>query len=87
MCLAGPLIGGVGGLCVLLLISVSINIVAIIYQLSVRRTQSAGGSAGRENEEQLYEQVDDHHPGIVAMKQNEAYGEIGTPNPSHITGV
>ena len=43
------LIGGVGGLCVLL-ISVSINIVAIIYQLSVRWTQSAGR---RENEEQL----------------------------------
>ena len=79
-----------GGLCVLLLISVSINIVAIIYQLSVRWTQSAGESGGRENEEQLYyEQVDDHHPGIVAMKQNEAYGEIGTPisNPSHITGL
>ena len=73
-----------GGLCVLLFISVSINIAAIVYQLSVRRTQSAGR---RENEEQLYEQVDDHHPGIVAMKQNEAYGKIGTPHPSHIPGL
>ena len=44
---------------------------AIIYQLSVRRTQSAGGSGGRENKEQLYEQVDDHHPGIVAMKVSD----------------
>ena len=60
---------------------------AIIYQLSVRWTQSAGESGGRENEEELYEQVDDHHPGIVAMKQNEAYGKIGTPHPSHIPGL
>ena len=56
---------------------------AIIYQLSVRRTQSAGGSGGRENEEELYEQVDDHHPGIVAMKQN-AGGSGGKENEEEL---
>ena len=56
---AGSLIGGVVGLAVLLLISLTINILAMIYciyQLRVKSTQSVGE---RGNEEKLYEQVDD----------------------------
>ena len=66
------------GLALLLLISLTINILAMIYcihQLRVKSTQSVGE---RGNEEKLYEQVDDqqHAAGVVVMKQNEAYGEL-----------
>ena len=63
------------GLSLLLVISLSINILAIIYQQRVNSTQRVGE---RENEEKLYEQEDDqqHGGGVVAMEHNEAYGEI-----------
>ena len=66
-----------GSLAVLLLISLTINTLGMIYciyQLRVRSTQSIDEKG---NEEKLYEQVDERqHPEVVAMKQNEAYGEI-----------
>ena len=89
--MAGSLTGGVVGLALLLLISLTINILAMIYciyQLRVKSTQSVGE---RGNEEKLYEQIDDqqHAAGVVVMKQNEAYGELNRQisHPSHTTGL
>ena len=89
--MAGSLTGGVVGLALLLLISLTINILAMIYcihQLRVKSTQSVGE---RGNEEKLYEQVDDqqHTSGVVVMKRNEAYGELSRQisHPSHTTGL
>ena len=89
--MAGSLTGGVVGLALLLLISLTINILAMIYciyQLRVKPKQSVGE---RGNEEKLYEQVDDqqHTSGVVVMKQNEAYGELSRQisHPSHTTGL
>ena len=86
--MAGSLTGGVVGLAILLLISLTINILAMIYQLRVKSTQSVGE---RGNEEKLYEQVDDQQyaAGVVVMKQNEAYGELSRQitHPSHTTGL
>ena len=84
--LTDALIGGVVALSALLVTSLSVNIVTILYcahQLWVKR-QSGAGTGRRENEEQVYEQVNDHHPGAVTMKDNEAYGQCGH-NPRHTT--
>ena len=71
----------VSGLAVLLL-SVTINILAMIYcvyQLRGKLTQCHCVSGGDgDNVDQMYEQVDEkqHHTGAVAMKRNEAYGQL-----------
>ena len=77
-------------LAVLLLISVSINIVAMvycIYQWRVKLTQNVSGSGEEKVEEELYARVDDCQPEAVSTEQNEAYGESSsfTPNPSDDT--
>ena len=72
----------VSGLAVLLFISVAINILAMIYcvyQLRGKLTQCHCVSGGDgDNVDQMYEQVDEkqHHTGAVAMKRNEAYGQL-----------
>ena len=84
--LTGALIGGVVALSALLVTSLSVNVVTILYcayQLWVKRQSGAGTGSGG-NEEQVYAQVDDHHPGAVTMKHNEAYGQCGH-NPRHTT--
>ena len=64
--------GLVSGLAVLLVISVTINILGMIYKLRGKLTQCGGG--GRDNVEQVDKQVNQkHHTETVAMKQNEAY--------------
>ena len=90
--LAGALIGGVVVSVVLLLISVSINVVAMvycIYQRRVKLTQNVSGSGGGEIEEEVYEEVDNYQPGADPVELNEAYGsgEISsfTPNLSYTT--
>ena len=71
-CIAGALVGVVSGLAVLLFISVTINILAIIYKLRGKLTQCGGG--GRDNVEQVDKQVNQKlRTETVAMKQNEAY--------------
>ena len=89
--MAGGLTGGVVGLSLLLVISLTINILAMIYCIYQQRVKSTQRVGERENEEKLYEQVDDqqHGGGVVAMKQNEAYGEISRQisRPSHTTGL
>ena len=80
------LIGGVVASSALLVTSLSVNVVTILYcayQLWVKR-QSSAGTGRRENEEQVHKQVDDHHPGAVIMKVNEAYGQFSN-NRSHTT--
>ena len=84
--MTGALTGGVVALSALLVTSLSVNVVTILYcayQLWVKR-QSGAGTGSRGNEEQVYAQVDDHHPGAVTMKHNEAYGQCGH-NPRHTT--
>ena len=82
--IAGALVGGVSALSVLLFMSVTINILAMIYcvyQLRGKLTQCHCVSGGDgDNVEQTYEQVDEkhHHTRAVAMKRNEAYGEISS---------
>ena len=89
--MAGVLIWGVVRLAILLVISLTINILAMIYCIYQQRVKSTQRVEERENEEKLYEQVDDqqHGGGVVDMKQNEAYGEISTQisHPSHTTGL
>ena len=71
-CIAGVLVGIVSGLAVLLVISMSINVLAMIYKLRGKLCVSGGG--GRDNVEQVDEQVNmRHYEEIPAMKQNEAY--------------
>ena len=88
--LTGSLTGGVVALAVLLLISVTINLLSAaywIYRLRVRGKKSnGGGSPG--NQEGLYEDVDGSlqpQGGEVSLKRNEAYGKIGLQNPSSNT--
>ena len=88
--LTGSLTGGVVALAVLLLISVTINLLSAaywIYRLRVRGMKSdGGGSPG--NQEGLYEDVDGSlqpRGGEVSLKRNEAYGKIGLQNPSSNT--
>ena len=87
--LTGSLTGGVVALAVLLLISVTINLLLAywIYRLRVRGKKSdGGGSPG--NQEGLYEDVDGSlqpRGGEVSLKRNEAYGKIGLQNPSSNT--
>ena len=87
--LTGSLTGGVVALAVLLLISVTINLLLAywIYRLRVRGKKSdGGGSPG--NQEGLYEDVDGSlqpQGGEVSLKRNEAYGKIGLQNPSSNT--
>ena len=69
--IAGVLVGIVSGLAVLLLISVSINVLAAIYKLRGKLTQCVSGGGGRENVEQVDEQG--HYEDIVAIKQNVNY--------------
>ena len=80
---------------VLLFISVTINILAMIYcvyQLRGKWTKwyCVSGSDG-DNVDQMYEQVDEkqHHTGAVAMKRNEAYGQlqISSSSPTTTTGL
>ena len=64
--------GVVSGLAVLLVISVSINILGMIYKLRGKLTQCGGGE--RDNVEQEDKQVKPRcHTETVAMTQNEAY--------------
>ena len=77
-------------LAVLLLISVSINIVAMvycIYQRRVKLTQNVSESGEEKVEEELYTRVDDCQPEAVSTEQNEAYEQSSsfTPNPSDDT--
>ena len=73
-CIAGVLVGIVSGLAVLLVISVTINVLAMIYKLREKLCVSGGGGHGRANVEQVDEQVNmRHYEEIPAMKQNEAY--------------
>ena len=88
--LTGSLTGGVVALAVLLLISVTINLLSAaywIYRLRGRGMKSdGGGSPG--NQEGLYEDVDGSlqpREGEVSLKRNEAYGKIGLQNPSSNT--
>ena len=80
---------------VLLFISVTVNLLSMIYCIynkrvkeSVRQRDSQG-----EAQQQFYEQVDEKkYPteAAVTMKANEAYGQISlqpTPNPTHTTGL
>ena len=83
------------GLAVLLLISVAINILAMIYcvyQLRGQLTQCHCVSGGDgDNVDQMYEQVDEkqYHTGAVAMKRNEAYGQLQiiSSSPTTTTGL
>ena len=83
------------GLAVLLLISVAINILAMIYcvyQLRGKLTQCHFVSGGDgDNVDQMYKQVDEkhHHTGAVAMKRNEAYGQLQiiSSSPTTTTGL
>ena len=85
----------VSALAVLLFISVAINILAMIYyvyQLRGKLTQCHCVSGGDgDNVDQMYEQVDEkqHHTGAVAMKRNEAYGQlqISSSSPTTTTGL
>ena len=62
-CISGTLVGGVSALAVLLFISVTINILAMIYyvyQLRGKLTQCHCVSGGDgDNVDQMYEQVDE----------------------------
>ena len=78
-------------LAVLLFISLTINILGMIYfvyQWRVKPAQSVHVGEG-ENKEQLYEQMDERPrpTGDVALKQNEAYGQIEAPNTTTTTGL
>ena len=81
------------GLAVLLFISVTINILAMIYcvyQLRGKLTQCHSVSGGDgDNVDQMYEQVDEkqHHTGAVAMKCNEAYGQLQIISSSPTTTI
>ena len=85
------MVGGVSALAVLLFISVTINILAMIYhvyQLRGKLTQCHCVSGGDgDNVDQIYEQVDEkqHQTGAVAMKHNEAYRQLQISSSSPIT--
>ena len=90
---AGALIGGVVGLAVLLLISLTINILAMIYciyQLRVKLTQNVHVGE-REEMEMLCVQVEEQQQAaaVVDMKQNDTYEGVGgqTSHPSHTIGL
>ena len=90
--ITGGMIGGVSVLAVLLVISVSINILNMIYKLRGKLTRCHCVSGGDgDNGDQMYEQVDEkqHHTGAVAMKRNEAYGQlqISSSSPTTTTGL
>ena len=74
-------------LAVLLFISLTINILAMIYCIYQWRLKPAQSVGEGENKEQLYEQVDERPrpTGDVTLKQNEAYGQIQVPNPTPTT--
>ena len=85
--MADLLTGGVVALAVLLLISVTINLLSAaywIYRLRVRGKKSDGGESS-ENQEQIYEDVDggqSHCAPGLPLKRNESYGKI---NPRSIS--
>ena len=62
----------------LLAISLTINILAIIYYIYQHKVKSTERVCEKKNEKNLYEQADDqqHGGGVVAMEHIEAYGEI-----------
>ena len=80
------LTGVVVGLAVLLLVSVTINLLLAahwMYTLRGRGTKSGGEGPG--NQEQLYEVVDGDQQlnaarDEVSLKTNEAYGKVSTQN-------
>ena len=79
---------------VLLFISVTVNLLSMIYCIYHKRVMSAHQKDSEgEAQEQFYEQVDEKkYPteAAVTMKANEAYGQISlqpTPNPTHTTGL
>ena len=75
-------------LAVLLMISVSINILSMIYKLRGKLTQChCGGGGDGDNVDQMYEQVDEkqHQTGAVAMKHNAAYGQLQISSSSPTT--
>ena len=71
-------------LAVFLFISLTLNILGMIYCIYKWRVNSAQGVGEEENKEQLYEQVDERPrpTGDVTLKQNEAYGQIQVPDPT-----
>ena len=76
----------------LLFVSITINVLSMIYCVYHKRVKSAQEKSIT-TQEQLYEQVDElqySKEAAVAIKQNEAYGQISsqtTPNPPCTTGV
>ena len=90
MYITGALTGTVGTLAVLLFISVTINILAMIYLWRVKRFQSV--SVEGETQDELYEVVREQHStgdDTLSMRENEAYEQISsyTQNPSYATGL
>ena len=89
---AGIPVSVVSGLAVLLLISVTINILAMIYcvyQLRGKLTQCHCVSGGDgDNVDQMYEQVDEKQH-CTTMKCNEAYVQlqISSSSPTTTTGL
>ena len=87
------MVGGVSALAVLLFISVTINILGMIYcvyQLRGKLTQCHCVSGGDgDNVDQMYEQVDEkqHYTGAVAKKCNEAYGQLQISSSSPTTST
>ena len=83
--MADLLTSGVVALAVLLLISVTINLLSAaywIYRLRVRGKKS--GRESSDNQEQIYEDVDggqSHCAPGLPLKRNESYGKI---NPKSI---
>ena len=78
--LTGVLTGAVGALAVLLFISITFNLLCIIYcihQLRMKKSQCC--STEGKIEEEIYEVVDEQYPsagGSLPMMQNEAYRQI-----------
>ena len=84
------LTGVVVGLAVLLLVSVTINLLLAahwMYTLRGRGTKSGGEGPG--NQEQLYEDVDSVQPlyTTIPLKRNESYSKISARNPSFTTNT
>ena len=70
--------GAVVTLAVLLFISLTINILGMIYCVYQWRVKPAQSVGEGENKEQLYEQVDERPRPTrdVTLKENKAYGQI-----------
>ena len=75
---------GVIVLAILLVASMSVNILFCVYVFWTKKWQNVTASSDTvtvANEEQTYEQVDDIKPKEVDTKQNVAYGHDVTSDP------